>query len=100
MRENDGSVGDGDDDVGDDNDDDDDGGAEWLHLLNTTRSWQSCCGAAHDLSHDEDKDDEDDDDNDIEVILCVSGRFGQFLLSPDGVPGSYIVTRCIIRGCQ
>ena len=79
-----------------------------MHLLNTTRSWQSCCWAAHDLSHDEDKDDEDDDGDededdgnlDIEVILCVSRRFGQFLLSPDGVPGSHIVPRCIIRGCQ
>ena len=47
-----------------------------------------------------DDNDEDDGNHDIEVILCVSGRFGQFLLSPDGVPGSYIVTRCIIRGCQ
>ena len=81
-----------------------------MHLLNTTRSWQSCCWAAHDLSHvedDEDEDDEDDDEGDddndeddgnldIEVILCVSGRFGQFLMSPDGAPGSYIIARCII----
>ena len=74
-----------------------------MHLLNTTRSWQSCCWAAHDLSHVEDEEDDEDDDEDeddgnldIEVILCVSGRFGQFLLSPDGVPGSYIIARRIM----